>query len=224
MSFHYLPELVADCLAPEFSDGARFALLKHTPTVSHDSSTGKLTGGLTRSRSGTTCGRSVENLGGALLTLYLVGFRARATQRQLEEGTALNPSLASIGESLPKSLPGLSLPRMSHVPQSRNVQVGSETWVTTPGWLPLVRKTWVLTTFGPDFGYLHTPTKTANFSAPSMQKHQCCRNFVEVFGKPTQASFEWLMGLPIGWTGPGPLVTPKFHSAWQPLGKSLEAQ
>lgn len=70
--------------------------------------------------------------------------------------------------------------------------------------------TWVRIIFGKDFGYLHTPTCTANFAAPSMQKHKSCRNFVQVFGRPSPTNFEWMMGWPIGWTDLRPLVTGKF--------------
>ena len=37
--------------------------------------------------------------------------------------------------------------------------------------------TWVKSQFGSDFGLVHTPTTMANYSAPSMMKHQSCRNF-----------------------------------------------
>lgn len=51
-------------------------------------------------------------------------------------------------------------------------------------------------------GPLHTPTRKANFVAPSMQKWPSCRRFVEAFGgrEITPEQFEFLMGLPIGWT------------------------
>jgi|TARA_Y100000310_G_C20126991_1_gene554095 hypothetical protein len=51
-------------------------------------------------------------------------------------------------------------------------------------------------------GYVHTPTAKANFTAPSMQKWPGCRNYVKAFGPgPIMPEhFEFLMGLPIGWT------------------------
>lgn len=51
-------------------------------------------------------------------------------------------------------------------------------------------------------GSLHTPTRKANFTAPSMQKWPSCRRFVLAFGgrEITPEQFEFLMGLPIGWT------------------------
>ena len=60
------------------------------------------------------------------------------------------------------------------------------------------KQTWIKKTFGNEFGYVHTPTTMANYSAPSMMKHQGCRNFVKVFGKPTPANAEYLMGFPLG--------------------------
>jgi len=53
-----------------------------------------------------------------------------------------------------------------------------------------------------DGGFVHTPTCTANFLAPSMQKHKSCRNYVKMFGdqRILPEHFEYLMGYPIGWT------------------------
>ena len=79
--------------------------------------------------------------------------------------------------------------------------------------LPYPRQTWVLTTYGNGVGYLHTPTATANYAAPSMQKWPTCRAFVRVFGTPTPRNAEWLMGWPIGWTALEPLATDRFR-AW----------
>ena len=59
-------------------------------------------------------------------------------------------------------------------------------------------KTWIQREYGEDFGYVHTPTTMANYSAPSMMKHQGCRNFVQVFGKPAPNNAEYLMGFPLG--------------------------
>lgn len=61
-----------------------------------------------------------------------------------------------------------------------------------------VQQTWIKRTYGDDFGYVHTPTTMANYSAPSMMKHLGCRNFKEVFSKPTPANAEYLMGFPQG--------------------------
>ena len=58
--------------------------------------------------------------------------------------------------------------------------------------------TWIRKTYGDDFGLVHTPTTMANYSAQSMRKHQGCRNFVEVFKKPSPSNAEYLMGFPLG--------------------------
>ena len=68
------------------------------------------------------------------------------------------------------------------------------------------KKTWIKHNFGEEFGYVHTPTTMANYSAPSMMKHQGCRNFVKVFGKPTPANAEYLMGFPLGASSRNPLA------------------
>ena len=59
-------------------------------------------------------------------------------------------------------------------------------------------------------GPLHTPTRKANFVAPSMQKWPSCRRFVAAFGgqRITPEQFEFLMGFPIGWTRLPPLEMP----------------
>ncbi len=60
------------------------------------------------------------------------------------------------------------------------------------------KESWVVKTYGKDFGLIHTPTTMANYSAPSMMKHEGCRNFVKVFGKPSPDNAEYLMGFPLG--------------------------
>ena len=65
-------------------------------------------------------------------------------------------------------------------------------------------KTWIKKTYGEEMGLVHTPTTMANYSAPSMMKHQGCRNFKEVFGKPAPKNAEYLMGFPLGASSPEP--------------------
>ena len=58
-------------------------------------------------------------------------------------------------------------------------------------------------------GLLHTPTRKANFIAPSMQTWPSCRRYVLAFGgqRITRAQFEFLNGFPIGWTDLEPSET-----------------
>ena len=64
--------------------------------------------------------------------------------------------------------------------------------------------TWIEQTFGENVGLVHTPTTMANYSAPSMMKHQGCRNFKEIFGSPAPKNAEYLMGFPLGASSPNP--------------------
>lgn len=92
-------------------------------------------------------------------------------------------------------------------------QMNAKRWVTKPDAFPCPRRTWVLTTFGKDSGYLHTPTTMANYCANTMQKWPTCREFVRVFGRPSPVIQEWLMGWPIGWSDTRPLAMGRFL-AW----------
>lgn len=60
-----------------------------------------------------------------------------------------------------------------------------------------IESTWIQTTFD-NIGLVHTPTTMANYACPSMMKHQGCRNFTKVFGRPEPNNAEYLMGFPIG--------------------------
>lgn len=73
------------------------------------------------------------------------------------------------------------------------------------------KPTWIKKTYGNNLGYVHTPTTMANYSAPSMMKHQGCRNFVTVFQKPTPANAEYLMGFPLGASAKTPLSSHNFE-------------
>lgn len=67
-----------------------------------------------------------------------------------------------------------------------------------------IQKTWIKQTFGEEMGLVHTPTTMANYSAPSMMKHQGCRNFKKVFERPSPKNAEYLMGFPLGASSPEP--------------------
>lgn len=67
------------------------------------------------------------------------------------------------------------------------------------------QRSWIKQSYGDSIGYVHTPTTMANYTAPSMMKHSCCRSFARVFGKPTPSNAEYLMGLPMGASSPLPM-------------------
>ena len=64
--------------------------------------------------------------------------------------------------------------------------------------------TWIQRAFD-NIGLVHTPTTMANYACPSMMKHQGCRNFTRVFGRPEPDNAEYLMGFPLGASSPNPL-------------------
>lgn len=61
-----------------------------------------------------------------------------------------------------------------------------------------IQRSWIEENSGGEVGLIHTPTTMANYSAPSMMEHQCCRSFKRVFGNPTPSNAEYLMGFPLG--------------------------
>lgn len=75
------------------------------------------------------------------------------------------------------------------------------------------RRTWIQETFD-EIGLVHTPTTMANYACPSMMKHQGCRNFVKVFGRPEPWNAEYLMGFPLGASSPDALPIENFN-AWK---------
>lgn len=60
-----------------------------------------------------------------------------------------------------------------------------------------IQTSWIQRSYN-NIGLLHTPTTMANYSCPSMMKHQGCRNFKEVFERPEPNNAEYLMGFPLG--------------------------
>ena len=212
MSWLFSRALVEDCSPPKFLDGAQSALWNWMNIADAFLSSDKMTDTYDpHSQYGMTfvpltAERGVESLMSSL-EVFLVKHLVQQQQgkiRQMIFGLKCE-------ESWQMSLRGTYLPKMSQEkPLTQPVTILNR-WVTKPKQLPLVRKTWVQTTYGKDFGYLHTPTTMANFCAPSMQKHAGCRNWVKVFGKVTPEAQEYLMGWPTGWTDLKPLVMGKFQ-------------
>jgi hypothetical protein len=166
------------------------------------------------SRYGMTSARLTADRSAAVLTWFLAGFRARSSAPQLEDGLLQTISGRSSSGWWQMSFLERSRAKTSPARQSIGQRKTSSRWVTRPTALPLARQTWVVTTCGTGTGFVHTPTCTANYAAPSMQKWPSCRSFVHAFGKPTPTNHEWLMGWPIGWTASEPLETAKFQQ-WQ---------
>ena len=214
MSWLFSRALVEEFSAATFWDGAPSAPLSTTHTPQAYLPAAKTTEFSRLSQFGMTFAPLTDALGAGVLTWFLAGFRVSPTPRQLAEETLRTISGRRCDGSWQMSLPGTYLPRTSKDARSKWRRKNSLTWVTAQEPLPLERKTWVLTKFGRDIGYLHTPTTKANYCAPSMQKWPSARAFTAVFGRPYPEAQEWMMGWPTGWTDIGPLEMDKFQS-WQ---------
>lgn len=213
MSWLFSQELVEEYSAACCSGGELSAPLSTRPSPPQDSPSDRMMDASSRSPYGTTCGPLTACRGEALLMWFLAASRAKRSAPPLEATTTRKTFGRKCGESWQMSLPGVSMPRTSRKGQSTTPPMTSRRWVTRPSRYPLPRLTWVRTTFGNAIGFLHTPTATGNYCAPSMQKHQCARAFRQVFGSVTPEAHEWLMGWPIGWTASEPLGTGRFL-AW----------
>lgn len=216
MSWHFSRALVAEYSQALSSDTVSYALSNEMNMHDWFSCSGKTMEAFQRSRYGMTFARLTERCGAELLTSFLVGFLAKRTQAQQQEKTSLMICGRKCGESWQMSLPGTYLPRTSAAKQSTQQRMNLSRWVIKSDALCFQRRTWVQITYGQGIGYLHTPTCTANYAAPSMQKWPACLEFVRVFGRHSPTNHEWLMGWPIGWTDLKPLETDKFQQ-WQRL-------
>ncbi len=220
MSWHFSQALVEGFSQAESLAGEQSALLKSAHTGGAFLTCDSQTDAWKHFPSGTTSERLTPFPFGDVLTWFLEAFPARPIPQQLEVALRLTTSGRKCGESWQRQLPGTYLPKTSREPRSSKRPMIFAVWVTKPDVFPLERKTWVVTTHGPDIGYVHTPTATANYSAKSMQKHPNCRAFVTVFGKPSPENHEYLMGWVQGWSGLEPVAMDKFQSWLQQHGGS----
>ena len=213
MSWLFSRVLVEAYSAATSSDGAPSAPSSGSPMQQAYLPPDRMTAFSRPSRFGMTFGPLTDDLGAELLTWFLEGFPAKPTAARLEDKTWRMISGRKCDASWQMSLPGTYLPRTSIDERLIGRPTNSRRWVTPPVAFLSPRRTWVLTTYGTDVGYLHTPTTIANFCAPSMQKHAGCRAWVKVFGRVSPGAFEYLMGWRQGWTDLKPLEMDKCPSA-----------
>lgn len=214
MSWHFSRALVEEYLVENCLDGEQSLLWNSMPFAPDDLCSDKMKGICHRSLFGMMYVPLTDDHCEAVLMWFLAGFPAKDIPPQLREETMQMISGRKCGGSWQMSLPGTYLPRTLREKQLSGRQTTLKRWVTLSDASSFPRQTWVLTTFGKDTGFVHTPTCTANYAAPSMQKHACAREFVRVFGRPDPKNHEWLMGWPIGWTDCALLETDKFQR-WQ---------
>lgn len=212
MSWHYSQALVAEYSQAISSVGELSAPLRSTGTDEMSFGPGRTTEHCLRFQSGMTSEHSTAFHGEVALTWYREAFPASRIPARLEAVTRRMISGRKCGESWQRQLPGTYLPRTPKDARSISRPTTLRRWVTKPAACPFLRQTWVRTIYGSDFGFVHTPTETANYTAPSMMKWPNCRAFVQAFGKNSPQIAEWLMGWPAGWTELAPLATDRFQS------------
>lgn len=220
MSWHYSQALEAAYLEANSSGGEPSARLKSTTIAAASLCSARTTESSFHFQSGMMCEPSTDVHGEAVLTWFLAASRAKHSAARLEERTTRQISGRRCDGSWQMSLPDLSSRKTLAEKPSMPQRTTLKRWVTPPEPLPLVRRTWVLTTFGSDTGLLHTPTTTANYACPSMQKWPNCRAYSRVFGQPDPENHEWLMGWPIGWSASRPLETGRFRAWLRSHGQS----
>jgi len=214
MSWHFSRALVAAYSEHISSESIRYALSSEMSTADAFLCNGKMKGFCHLSQYGMTFIHLPEEAGAELLTSYLGDSLVRRSVPQREAETTPRTYGRKWGGLWAKPAQPMCLPRTCPIKQLTLQGGNSVQWVTKSKQFPLARQTWVATTYGKDFGYLHTPTTKANYSARSMQKWPSCRNFVQVFGKPSPMNQEWMMGYPEGWTDTKPVEMASFQ-LWQ---------
>ena len=143
------------------------------------------------------------------LTLFAADSPANHSAPHLEDAAWLRTSGQKCSEPSDQCDPHMSSQKMSKKRQSpTRLETSMERAIERTGavYLRLMQGQTISGIVG---GLLHTPTRKANFTAPSMQKWPSCRRFVLAFGgrEITPEQFEFLMGLPIGWTELAPSET-----------------
>lgn len=222
MSWHYSQALQAAFSEASSLDGERSAQLRSTGTDGIAFSPARTTEALSPSLSGMTSALSTGSHGADVLMWCLEAIPVKRIQPRLEAATRLMTYGRKCGESWQRSLPGSYLRRTFHASPLTPRQTTFRRWVIKPDAFPFPRRTWVLTTFGPDIGYVHTPTTKANYAATSMQKWPSCRAFVRAFGRPSPEVHEWLMAWPSGWSATKLLERGKYQSWLQRHGACCE--
>ncbi len=211
MSWHCLPELVEEYSAGSCSDGVPCAPLKSTPSVGRCYSGGSWMDAYLNSLFGTISEHSMGNRGKDSLMSFQEASRAK--HGAVQRGAEIMARICG------RKCLGLWAKSNLKLFSPKTWTKAQSSWLRKT--LPIVdikpfvakfqRQTWAQTIIGQDGGYLHTPTTKANYSAQSMQKWDCCRNFVAVFGEPNPTNQEYLMGWPTEWTDLEPLETAKFQ-------------
>lgn len=208
----YLREPVAESSQTSFSGIPLFAQSRLSLTAKKSSCSASEMESFLASQSGATCGPSTGDRGEDELTSSRAASPAKASARQRREETmrqTCGRKCSALWETCGHGL--FSARTSAKMRSARPKQTLRHVAIKRSG-RGSMRRTWAQTILGNDFGYLPTPTATANWDSPSMAKWPCCLNAQRLFGRVSPTSQEWLMGWPARWTALERLGTDKFQS------------
>lgn len=221
MSYTYLQEQGEESSVASFVDIPASVLSRLNLTREKCCCSGSETESCHGSPYGTTSAPLTANHGGDTLTSCAVGSHAKVSAAPPAVGKKRITCGRKCSELWEMSAHGLFSARTSATLRSGKHRPTLKVVDLQRGERGLMRKTWAQTILGKDFGYLPTPTATANWDSPSMAKWPCCRNAQLLFGKVSPTSQEYMMGWPPKWTAVEPLETDKFQQWLLSHGESL---
>ena len=181
MSWHY-----SQALEGAFSEGASLAgglsvQSSSTNTEGLSSSLARMMAHSTRSRFGTTSVPSTVSPGEAVLTWYQEAFLAKPIPTALEVATSRMISGQEMRRIVAEAAPRYVF--AENVTRRAIDQAGTDDLEAmgyqNPLHCPFRGRPGCGPHSEPDIGYVHTPTVTANYAAPSMKKWPSCRAFVQ---------------------------------------------
>lgn len=172
--------------------------------------------------SGTTSQHCMES-GSQKLTSSSAASLVSHTAAPLEEETDTTRSKRILLESFSRSRQLSFSPRMLGKTQSKIFANHSKKSDTKLRRSQIRLPTWVRHLLGDDTGPLPRPTAKANQHSPSMRKWPSCRRYQKIFGETLNPkAYEYLMGLPIGWTELDASATQWFQSKRVKRSKSYQ--
>lgn len=218
MSWHYVTVLGSAFSAVDSSDGQPSLDARSTRDDVPSSCNASVTTSSTTSPSGTTSPPSTGDRSVDAWTSSLRASRARsgaklATPRATRPTSSEKPSV-----STPRPARDTCFLRTSGSSRAKRgaYAATSNHGVKSAGRSSSTLPSWVARHLGSDAGFLPTPTQTANHLAPAMAKWPAYRRLQSLVQKIGGSStlpdlFDFLMGVPIGWTGSAPLGMDSFQ-------------
>jgi len=208
MSWHCSQALVEAFSEASYLDSEQCARLRSIRTAERSCFDGKKKGSYRRSLSGMTYEPSTASRGVERWISSLRGFRVSHSQPAVTARSSRKTYMMTSFVLSRKSARGTYSSRMSTGRLFRSLTVISPREYPPPPWVPRIDEA--------DGGYLPTPTTRLNQQSESMMKWPAYRRLDALSGgKRLHSSFwEWMMGMPIGWTALEPLETDRFRK-WQ---------